>query len=180
MIYLWSICFNKCFLWPDLCLWLIALSIFRASYYNFFTALMHCNSIMSIFFYTMKEEEKKGSANDYLANERTFLAWIRTSIGIMAFGFVLVKFSFFIKQITFILQKNELGEIPDTGYSSSAGISLVAVGVVTLMMAFIRYRATNKQLDEGKFANSSLSITLLTALILFISIALIVYLVEAA
>jgi len=28
----------------------------------------------------------------HLANERTFLAWIRTSIGIMAFGFVVEKF----------------------------------------------------------------------------------------
>lgn len=32
-------------------------------------------------------------ARDHMANERTFLAWIRTSIGIMAFGFVVEKFA---------------------------------------------------------------------------------------
>ena len=40
--------------------------------------------------------KSQGSAGDHLANERTFLAWIRTSIGIMAFGFVVVKFSLFL------------------------------------------------------------------------------------
>ena len=41
--------------------------------------------------------------SDHLANERTFLAWIRTSIAIMAFGFVVVKFTFFIKQLSIVL-----------------------------------------------------------------------------
>ena len=53
-------------------------------------------------------EEKKNNASDHLANERTFLAWIRTSIGIMAFGFVVVKFSLFVKQISLILGKEIL------------------------------------------------------------------------
>jgi putative membrane protein len=48
-------------------------------------------------------KKNKGNPADHLANERTFLAWVRTSIGIMAFGFVVVKFSLFTKQILFIL-----------------------------------------------------------------------------
>jgi len=36
-----------------------------------------------------------------MANERTFLAWIRTSIGIMAFGFVVEKFAFFVRQMSY-------------------------------------------------------------------------------
>ena len=128
----------------------------------------------------MTEEKRKGNATDYLANERTFLAWVRTSIGIMAFGFVVVKFSLFLKQISLIIQKDQVLKIPHTGYSAILGIILVAVGVVTLVMSFIRYRTTNKQLDEGAYTNSSLSITLLTALILLISVLLITYLIKAA
>ena len=41
-----------------------------------------------------------GKISDHLANERTFLAWIRTSVGLMGFGFVVVKFSIFLKQIS--------------------------------------------------------------------------------
>jgi uncharacterized membrane protein YidH (DUF202 family) len=48
-----------------------------------------------------------GSASDHLANERTFLAWVRTSIGIMAFGFVVVKFTLFVKQLALLLHQTE-------------------------------------------------------------------------
>jgi putative membrane protein len=44
----------------------------------------------------------------HMANERTFLAWIRTSIGIMAFGFVVEKFALFIKQMSLILGKADI------------------------------------------------------------------------
>ena len=39
---------------------------------------------------------KEHKPNDHLANERTYLAWVRTGVGIMAFGFVVVKFSLFL------------------------------------------------------------------------------------
>ncbi len=73
-------------------------------------------------------EEKRNNASDHLANERTFLAWIRTSIGIMAFGFVVVKFSLFVKQISLILGKENI--IHSKGYSGIVGIVLVAVGTI--------------------------------------------------
>jgi Domain of unknown function (DUF202) len=44
----------------------------------------------------------------HMANERTFLAWIRTSIGIMAFGFVVEKFALFIKQMSIVLGKSNI------------------------------------------------------------------------
>ncbi len=66
------------------------------------------------------ELNNKQNAREHLANERTLLAWIRTSIGIMAFGFVVVKFSLFIKQISLLLGKNST--IPQHGYSSLIGI----------------------------------------------------------
>ena len=46
----------------------------------------------------MPVNEKDQNTANHLANERTFLAWIRTSVGLMAFGFVVVKFSLFVKQ----------------------------------------------------------------------------------
>ena len=43
-----------------------------------------------------QESAKVGNRRVHMANERTFLAWIRTSIGIMAFGFVVEKFALFM------------------------------------------------------------------------------------
>ena len=126
----------------------------------------------------MGESKQKGSASDHLANERTLLAWTRTSIGIMAFGFVVVKFSLFVKQLSLALGKEYI--IPSRGYSAIAGILLVAVGASTTVFSYIRYKQTEKQLTEGVYNHSSLLITLLTAFIFLVSVLLIVYLVESA
>ena len=125
----------------------------------------------------MEEQKKQGNASDHLANERTFLAWMRTSIGIMAFGFVVVKFSLFVKQISLILGKENV--IHSKGYSGIVGIILVAVGTITAVLSYMRYRRSEKQLNEGYYRHSSLLITVLTAFIFLVSVFLIVYLIDS-
>jgi len=125
----------------------------------------------------MDELKKRGNASDHLANERTFLAWIRTSIGIMAFGFVVVKFSLFVKQISLLLDRADM--IQNRGYSAIVGIVLVAVGTVTSILSYLRYKQTEKQLNEGSYNHSSLLLTVLTAFIFLISVLLIAYLIES-
>lgn len=119
---------------------------------------------------------KKQNARDHLANERTLLAWIRTSIGIMAFGFVVVKFSLFVKQISLLLGKNNV--IAQHGYSSMIGILLVVVGAIVLVLSYIKYKQTEKQLTNETFQSSSALIFSLTIVIFIISILLILYLIE--
>src|SRR5476649_2299809 len=88
---------------------------------------------------------------DHLANERTFLAWIRTSIGIMAFGFVVEKFSIFVKHITAFLTKAQISELPHTtpqGYTSTFGLFLVTLGTLICLLAFIRYKKIEKQIES--------------------------------
>jgi len=126
----------------------------------------------------MPEDSKKGNASDHLANERTLLAWTRTSIGIMAFGFVVVKFSLFVKQISLVLGKEYV--VHSRGYSAIAGIILVAVGATTTVFSYVRYKRTERQLENGTYRHSSLLITLLTAFIFLVSLLLIVYLIESA
>ena len=115
--------------------------------------------------------------SDHLANERTFLAWIRTGIGVMAFGFVVVKFSLFVKQLSLLLNKQYV--IQEKGYSSAIGIVLVAVGAVTTLLSYRRYKKSEKQIDNNTYQNSSLLITLLTCFIIFASILLIAYLIQS-
>lgn len=124
-----------------------------------------------------KDTSKINYSREHLANERTMLAWVRTSIGIMAFGFVVVKFSLFIKQISLLLGKD--ASIPQHGYSSVIGILLVAVGAIVLVFAYIKYRQTGKQLTTQSFKPSSKLIFWLTIVIFIISVLLILYLVES-
>lgn len=125
----------------------------------------------------MNEVKKQGNPTEHLANERTYLAWIRTSIGIMAFGFVVVKFSLFVKQISMILGKPDV--IVNRGYSAITGIILVAVGTLTSVLSYIRYKQTEKQLKDGNYNHSSLLISAITALIFLVSVSLIVYLIKS-
>lgn len=122
-------------------------------------------------------EKNKTNIREHLANERTFLAWMRTSIGIMAFGFVVVKFALFVKQISMMLGKENL--IHCTGYSGVVGIVLVSVGTVTAILSFIKYKRTEKQMNENNYEYSSILITWLTVSIFLISVFLIVYLIKS-
>jgi putative membrane protein len=83
----------------------------------------------------MDANKSKGNTTDHLANERTFLAWMRTSIGIMAFGFVVVKFSLFVKRIALLFGKTDLNPPATHGLSAIVGIVLVLVGTITLIFS---------------------------------------------
>ncbi len=125
----------------------------------------------------MQEEPlKKASISDHLANERTFLAWVRTSIGIMGFGFVVVKFSLFIRQISAVLGTKS--HYQPTGYSPVIGILLVGLGSLTILLGYLRYHSTKRQLDQGQYYHSSLLNQIMTALLFVISILLLVYVIK--
>src|SRR5512140_2207694 len=104
----------------------------------------------------------------HMANERTFLAWIRTSIAIMAFGFVVEKFSLFVKQLGYYLGKEAAP--PQPGYSSLIGIVLVSLGVVMGVLSYFRYRRVEHQIDEDTYAPSTLLSVLLFLSILAIGV----------
>lgn len=120
--------------------------------------------------------ERKQNASDHLANERTLLAWIRTGVGIMAFGFVVVKFSLFIRELSLALGKNAV--IPQYGYSAPIGIILVAAGALSLVFSLLRYEKTARQLDAGTYRHNKILLYLLVSFVLIAAIVLIIYLIK--
>lgn len=119
---------------------------------------------------------EKPRVADHLANERTFLAWIRTSIGIMGFGFVVVKFSLFTREISVALGATR--KMPQPGYSHLIGIMLVALGGLIIVFSYFRYITTQKQIDRGVYYHSDLFAKMTTILIFMVCIALLVYLLQ--
>jgi uncharacterized membrane protein YidH (DUF202 family) len=120
----------------------------------------------------------------HMANERTFLAWMRTSIGLMAFGFVVEKFALFVKQLTYFLQKSEGGAAGQPfptapGYSAILGIMLVAIGLLMVVLAFVRYKKVEKQIDEDMYQPSILLDIMLAISVLAIGLFLVIYLVHS-
>lgn len=129
---------------------------------------------------TMSEDKNSPKVRNrrvHMANERTFLAWVRTSIGIMAFGFVVERFAIFLKQVSFFLGKE--ATVPPRGYSSVFGIFLVGLGALMGVLSFIRYKKVEKQIDEDTYQTSLILDLLLTLSILAIGIFLVIYLIHS-
>ena len=124
------------------------------------------------------QDSKRGhNRRVHMANERTFLAWVRTSIAIMAFGFVVEKFSLFVKQMGYYLGKEAVPPAP--GYSSIVGVILVGLGVLMGVLAYLRYRTVERQIDEDSYAPSTLLSVLLFLSVLAIGVFLLLYLVHS-
>ena len=91
--------------------------------------------------------EDSNRARDHLANERTFLAWVRTSVAIVVFGFAIGRFAIAMRQLTEFQGHGS----KTTGFSVWMGMSAILAGVALMVAGLARYRKTRAQLDEGKF-----------------------------
>ncbi len=81
--------------------------------------------------------------SDHAANERTFLAWVRTAIAVMAFGFLIERFDLFLKFAAPQLAEQQLGE----GFANWAGLAFIVIGVATVVIAGLRFAKTAKDIE---------------------------------
>lgn len=126
------------------------------------------------------ESMETNRLRDYMANERTFLAWIRTSVGIMAFGFVVEKFTLFLRQLSYLLAPHSSGmHLPSPStYSSVFGIFLVGLGALIGFLAFIKYKRVERQIKADKYQPSFLLEIMLTLSVIAVGVFLIIYLIH--
>ena len=116
--------------------------------------------------------------NEHLANERTFLAWIRTGVGIMASGFVVVKFSLFMSALSG--REDAVQQTESNIASQSIGIFLVALGAFATLVSYFRYKKTVRLMRKGTYQYSAFILTLLAVAVVASSILLIIYLASSA
>ncbi len=121
----------------------------------------------------VRPDAKVRNRRVHMANERTFLAWVRTSISVMAFGFVVERFSLFVRQMAAYMGKTAP---PHPSYSAVIGIILVGIGVLMGLLAFIRFRIVERQIDKDTYAPSPVLYILLTLAVLAIGFFLVLYL----
>src|SRR6266571_9209030 len=84
---------------------------------------------------------------DHLANERTFLAWIRTGLATITFGFVVERFGLLLRELGI---KNKLPQIP-LPYSSVIGITLTILGVIIIIIALANFLHIRRSIDAETF-----------------------------
>ncbi len=92
--------------------------------------------------------------SDHAANERTFLAWVRTAIAVMAFGFLIERFDLFLLYAVPQLASRTL-PIHGQRFANAAGLAFIFLGVVMVVVAAVRFFKTAKDIDSEKETPSS-------------------------
>jgi putative membrane protein len=81
------------------------------------------------------------------ANERTMLAWIRTGIALMAFGFAIARFGLFLRELAAV--RTWTVKTPEALGTAWLGTLLVALGMVTNLVGTIRYGRIRQAISRG-------------------------------
>lgn len=115
-------------------------------------------------------------ASDHLANERTFLAWLRTGIALVVFGFAIGRFAIAIRQF---MQLEQLqGHFVQTaGLSGWIGAIAILAGVAVIFTGLHRYRRTRDQIENANFEPAGSVIDVVGILVALFGLALAGYLV---
>ncbi len=112
-------------------------------------------------------------ARDHLANERTFLAWVRTGAAIVVFGFAIGRFSIAMRQLTALSGH----AVRTAGLSVWMGAGSIMAGVILVIAGLVRYRKTRTQLDAGTFEPAGFVVDLVTILTVVFGLVLAGYLI---
>jgi putative membrane protein len=110
-----------------------------------------------------------------MAAERTFLAWIRTGLALMGFGFVVARFGLFLREVG---TAGELAAPPGPGVSLPLGVTLIIVGIVVNVVSAVRHRRYVQAIDDDRFrlAFGSGFASGIAAVIALVGIAMALYL----
>lgn len=87
---------------------------------------------------------------EHQANERTFLAWLRTSIALVGFGFAIARFGIFLRQMSFVVEQ-PMEAVNPLFNSQVLGIGLVMLGVAVIGLAGWRYNVAFWQIERGNY-----------------------------
>jgi putative membrane protein len=116
------------------------------------------------------------SPQEYLANERTFLAWLRTCIAIIALGFVVSRFGLFLREFGITVKNGTLTDI-SAHYTSPLGVVLVFIGMGFAIYALKNYLHTNKAIESGTYvAKNSIIYSVVIGLVIF-GVVIVAYLI---
>jgi putative membrane protein len=119
-----------------------------------------------------REIPSERRASEHLANERTFLAWVRTTIALISLGFVLARLGPWLTETRTNAPRFVSRIWP-------VGIGLVIFGALLSLLAAWRYDAVNREIEAGRVKTDRALVWTVTIAITLISGVLILYIVMA-
>ncbi len=111
--------------------------------------------------------------SDHLANERTFLAWLRTGLAVMGFGFVVARFGLLLRELGLKLPGSTGQAVP---VSTIIGILLTLLGIFLLVVALFNFLHYRRAIDKEQFSPHAGYVIVLTIVTGVIGVILAIYL----
>ncbi len=101
---------------------------------------------------------------EHQANERTFLAWLRTSIALIGFGFAIARFGLFLRQIQVVVTQKP---VPTNSFftSENLGVTLVVFGIIVICLAAWRYNQVFWQIERGNYRPNRLLVWMMAGVV---------------
>ncbi|MBD1915725.1 MULTISPECIES: DUF202 domain-containing protein [Cyanophyceae] len=103
-------------------------------------------------------------ARDHMANERTYLAWMRTAIALIGFGVLIARLRYLVSP-----------DVPGTGQGWMVGLGLCSIGLITVLLSTWHYFAVLDAIESNTYEPNSrwvilfsLVVTLLGAGVLYV------------
>jgi putative membrane protein len=92
--------------------------------------------------------------SDHAANERTYLAWVRTGIAVIAFGFVIERFNLFLLTVANAATGDSTHPVPfqrlPGPFSRYEGLAFICGGIGLVILATTRFLRATRMIDESE------------------------------
>ena len=106
---------------------------------------------------------------EHQANERTFLAWLRTSIALIGFGLTISRFGLFLHELqTQITEQNNYSHSFIT--SQTIGVSLVIVGIIMIILAVGRYNQVFEQIEQANYQPNRMMVWITAGIVIILGL----------
>ena len=115
---------------------------------------------------------------EHLAVERTFLAWVRTSIAIISLGFVVAKFSVWLQELAVRLDPQ--AKIHGMGMALLIGVGMMAFGGILTILAAWHCQSVNQAIELGEVRGNRNLVVTVTAGVALLAVLMIVYMLLTA
>ncbi|NCJ07178.1 DUF202 domain-containing protein [Synechococcales cyanobacterium C] len=116
-----------------------------------------------------EKQPPTGHQQQHQANERTYLAWLRTSLALIGFGFAIARFGLLIRQLeTAVTPSDPTGS--NWVNSEVLGIGMVVVGIVILLTSAWDYNRVYWQIEQGGYRPNRWLVFLMTGIVAILGI----------